>query len=150
MNNKKTTNRMISLMSRQSLKTSRMRNTFVMITIALASALLTGILAFAMGQDEQNRKELAHRQQVGFYNLTREQVEGLKRDERISFQILVKTGIPSEMGNFDLMPRYVSEMSDEIRVGQLESGELPTQDDQVAVCGAMLRKWGWNPRWGAV
>ena len=149
MNSKKITSKMISLMSGQSLKTSHMRNIFVMITIALASALLTGILAFAMGQEEQNRKELAHRQQVGYYNLTEEQVDALKRDERISYQIQVKTGVLSEIGSFSLMPFYVSEISDEIRIGQLESGTLPEQDDQVAVCGAMLRKMGVEPKVGS-
>ncbi len=149
MNNKKTTSKMISLMSRQSLKTSRMRNIFVMITITLASALLTGILTFAMGQEQQNRKELSHRQQVGFYNLTKEQTEALKGDERISFQIQIKTGVATGMGNFDLMPYYVSEMTDEIRIGQLESGTLPAQDDEVAVCGAMLRKMGVESKVGS-
>lgn len=149
MNSKKTTNKMISLMARQSLKISRMRNIFVMLTIVLASALLTGILAFSMGQEEQNRRMLAHRQQVGFYNLTKEQAQALGRDERISFQIQVKTGVLTEMGSFGLMPYYVSEMSDEIRVGQLESGTLPTQDDEVAVCGAMLRKMGVDPKVGS-
>ena len=43
MNNKKITAKMISRMSKQSLKSSRMRNIFVMITIVLASALLTAI-----------------------------------------------------------------------------------------------------------
>lgn len=149
MNSKKITNKMIFLMSRQSLKTSRMRNIFVMITIALASALLTGILAFAMGQEEQNRKELAHRQQVSFYNLTEEQVEALKRDERISCQIQVKTGVLTGMGNFDLMPCYVSEMTDEIRIGRLECGTLPTQECEVAVCAAMLRKMDVEPKVGS-
>lgn len=148
MNSNKTMKKMISLMSRQSLKTSRMRNIFVMITIVLASALLTGILTFAMGQEERSKKELAHRQQVGYYNLTEEQVNALKRDERISFQIQVKTGILTEMGNFGIIPCYVSEMSDEIRIGQLESGTLPEQDDQVAVCEAMLQKMGLEPKVG--
>lgn len=149
MNSKKTTNKRISLMARQSLKISRMRNIFVMLTIVLASALLTGILAFSMGQEEQNRRMLAHRQQVGFYNLTKEQAQALGRDERISFQIQVKTGVLTEVGSFGLMPYYVSEMSDEIRVGQLESGTLPTQEDEVAVCGAMLRKMGVDPKVGS-
>ena len=39
MNSKKTSKQMIALMSRQSLKSSRMRNVFVMVTIVLASAL---------------------------------------------------------------------------------------------------------------
>lgn len=149
MNNRKITNKIISYMSRQSLKTSRMRNMFVMITIILASALLTGILAFAMGQEEQNRRELAHRQQVSFYNLTEEQVEALREDERLSFQIQVKTGVPAEIGSFNLLPCYVSELSDEIRVGSLEDGTLPQQDNEVAVCAAALRKMGLEPQVGS-
>lgn len=62
-------------MSKQSLKSSRMRNIFVMITIVLASALLTTILMFAVGQNQQVKNDLSHRQQVGYYNLTNEQVE---------------------------------------------------------------------------
>ena len=50
MNNKKTVKKMIFQMSKQSLKASRLRNMFVMVTIALASALLTAILMFAAGQ----------------------------------------------------------------------------------------------------
>ena len=40
MSEKRMTGKMISLMARQSLKTNRMRNIFVSITIVLASALL--------------------------------------------------------------------------------------------------------------
>lgn len=149
MNSKRITGKMISLMTRQSLKTSRMRNFFVMITIVLASALLTGLLTFVMGREEQNRRELAHRQQVAYYNLSEEQAKALEEDERISCKILVKTGVLTEMENFHLMPCYVSEMSDEIRVGQLESGALPARDDEVAVCGAMLRKMGVEARVGS-
>ena len=46
MSEKKVAGKMISVMSGQSLKTSRMRNIFVMITIILASALLMVILMF--------------------------------------------------------------------------------------------------------
>ena len=91
MNNKKITAKMISQMSKQSLQSSRMRNIFVMITIVLASALLTAILMFAIGQNQQVKNDLSHRQQVGYYNLTTEQVERLKTDERIAYQIHVKT-----------------------------------------------------------
>ena len=97
---------MISLMSRQSLKASRMRNIFVMITIVLASALLTAILMFAAGQKQQEKTELSHRQQVSYYNLTEEQAEKLERDDRIACQIRVKTGVLSEMEGFDVMPYY--------------------------------------------
>ena len=77
---------MIALMSRQSLKSSRMRNVFVMVTIVLASALLMAIMMFAAGQREENSRQLSHAQQVGYYNLTDKQVEALKADERIAYQ----------------------------------------------------------------
>ena len=70
MSGKKTAKHMIALMSRQSLKTGRMRNIFVSITIVLAAALLTAILMFVQGQRTETARELSHAQQVGYYNLT--------------------------------------------------------------------------------
>ena len=138
MSSKKISLKMITQMSKQSLKSGRMRNIFVMITIVLASALLTAIIMFAMGQNQQVRNELSHRQQVGYYNLTDEQVETLKNDERIAYQIQVKTGTLSEMDGFDIMPYYVSELSDKIQIGELESGRHPETENEIAVQEAML------------
>lgn len=59
MNNKKITAKMISLMSKQSLKSSRMRNIFVMITIVLAAALLMAISMYAVGQQEDNQRRIS-------------------------------------------------------------------------------------------
>lgn len=142
MNNKKITAKMISLMSKQSLKSSRMRNIFVMITIVLAAALLMAISMYAVGQQEDNQRRLSHAQEVGYYNLTNEQVETLKDDERIAYQIQVKMGTTSEMDGFEVIPYYVSELSDKIQIGELESGKLPVQENEIAVQGAMLKKMG--------
>lgn len=149
MNNKKITAKMISRMSKQSLKSSRMRNIFVMITIVLASALLTTILMFAVGQNQQVKNDLSHRQQVGYYNLTNEQVEMLKADDRIAYQIQVKTGVLSPMDGFDVMPYYVSELSDKIQIGELLEGKLPEKENEIAAQAAMLKKMGVNPKVGS-
>ena len=140
---------MISRMSKQSLKSSRMRNIFVTVTIVLTSALLSAILMFAAGQKQQEKNELSHRQQVGYYELTQEQVEKLKSDERIAFQILVKTGILTEMDGFDVMPYYVSELSDQIQIGELEEGSLPEAENEIAVQHAMLNRMGIEPAVGS-
>ena len=131
---------MISTMSKSSLKTSRLRNIFVMITIILASSLLTVILMFAVGQNEKTKRGLSHAQEVGYYNLTEEQVEKLKNDERIAYQIQVKTGTVSEMNEFSIIPYYVSELSDKIRIAELESGKLPQAENEIAVQKSMLEK----------
>lgn len=145
MSSKKITSKMILLMSKQSLKSSSMRNIFVMITIVLSSALLTTILMFAMGQNQQVKNNLSHSPQVGYYNLTDEQVEALKADERIAYQIQVKTGILSEMDGFDVIPYYVSELSDKIQIGEVLSGSLPEKESEVALQAALLEKMGIDP-----
>ncbi len=149
MNNKKISSKMIAQMSRQSLKSSRMRNIFVMITIVLASALLMAILMYAVGQREENQRQLSHAQEVGYYNLSDSQVEALKSDERIAYQIQVKTGTPSEMDGFEVIPYYVSELSDKIQIGELENGALPEEENEIAVQGAMLEKMGITPSVGS-
>ena len=145
----KISNDMISTMSKSSLKTSRLRNIFVMITIILASSLLTVILMFGMGQNEKTKRDLSHAQQVGYYNLNEEQVEKLKNDERIAYQIEVKTGTVSEMDEFSVIPYYVSELTDQIRIAELESGNLPQKENEIAVQKNMLEKLNVNPEIGS-
>lgn len=145
----KISNDMISTMSKSSLKTSRLRNIFVMITIILASSLLTVILMFGMGQNEKTKRDLSHAQQVGYYNLNEEQVEKLKNDERIAYQIEVKTGTVSEMDEFSVIPYYVSELSDQIRIAELESGNLPQKENEIAVQKNMLEKLNVTPEIGS-
>lgn len=149
MSSKKISSKMIAQMSKQSLKSSRMRNIFVMITIVLASALLMAILMYAVGQREDNARQLSHAQEVGYYNLSDSQVEALKADERIAYQIQVKTGTPSEMDGFEIISYYVSELSDKIQIGELESGTLPEKENEIAVQGAMLEKMGVAPGAGS-
>lgn len=140
---------MISTMSKSSLKTSRLRNIFVMITIILASSLLTVILMFAVGQNEKTKRDLSHAQEVGYYNLTEEQVEKLKNDERIAYQVQVKTGTVSEMDGFSIIPYYVSQLSDKIRIAELESGKLPQAENEIAVQKSMLEKLNVSPKVGS-
>lgn len=148
MNNKIAKN-MISIMSKSSLKTSKLRNIFVIITIILASSLLTVILMFGLGQKEKTKRDLSHTQQVGYYNLTEEQVEKLKNDERIAYQIQVKTGTISQINKFDIIPYYVSELSDKIHIAELESGNLPKKENEIAVQKAMLEKLDISPEIGS-
>lgn len=142
MSSKRIRTKMLTQMSKQSLKYSLMRNTFVMITIALASALLMAILMYAAGQKEDTKRQLSHAQQVGYYNLSASQAEALKMDERIAYQIQVKTGAVSDMDGFSVIPYYVSELSDEIRIAETKSGKLPDRGNEIAVQAAMLKKMG--------
>lgn len=143
------TSNMITQMTKQSLKSSRMRNTFVMITIILAASLLAAILMFAAGQKQRTKNDLSHRQQASYYNLTDEQVRLLANDGRLGYQIRVKSGILSQMDGYDIMPFYVNELSDQIQIGELLDGSLPEAENEIAVQAALLNKMGIAPSIGS-
>lgn len=79
---------------------------------------------------------------MGYYNLTDKQVEALKADERIAYQIQVKTGALTEMDDFSVMPYCVSELSDKIQIGELESGRLPEEEKRDCCAGGNAEKNG--------
>ena len=54
----------------------------------------------------------------------------------------VKTGAVSDMAGFSVIPYYVSELSDEIRIAETKSGKLPERGNEIAVQAAMLKKMG--------
>ncbi|MCM1270761.1 MAG: ABC transporter permease [Ruminococcus flavefaciens] len=135
----------ISLMAKQSLKSGKLRNIFVVITIVLATALLSVILLFGAADSAANKEQLSHIQQAGFYNLTKEQLAELKSIEEIAYSVTVKTGTLSPQEDFDIMPYYVSELSDKIKIGKLEFGRLPEQMNEVAVAEGMMKKLNIDP-----
>ncbi|MCI9173419.1 MAG: ABC transporter permease [Lachnospiraceae bacterium] len=149
MEDRKAAGKMISSMAKESLKANRMRNIFVMTAIVLVAALLSAILMFASGQRQKTENELSHRQQVVYVNLTRQQMEALKREERMSYQIQGKSGVLTELDGYDVMPHYVSELSDQIRAGELESGKMPRTKQEIAVPKALLLKMGVSPEAGS-
>lgn len=131
-------------MARQSLKSGKLRNISVMITIILATALLSVILLFGVADHTVSKEKISHIQQAGFYNLTEEQLSALESAEEISYSMTVKTGTLSPQEDFDIIPYYVSELSDKIKIGTLESGRLPEQINEVAVAEGMIKKLNIN------
>ena len=131
-------------MARQSLKSGKLRNISVMITIILATALLSVILLFGIADHTVSKEKISHIQQAGFYNLTEEQLSALESAEEISYSMTVKTGTLSPQEDFDVIPYYVSELSDKIKIGTLESGRLPEQINEVAVAEGMIKKLNIN------
>ncbi len=148
MSKKRIQSRMIAEMAKSSLKAGRLKNIFVMVTIFLSVSLLSGILLFAVGQQEETRRQLSHVQHVVYYELSAEQMGKLKQDGRIRYLLEAKSGITSELDGYSVTPWYVSELSDEIFVGELTEGTLPAKGNQAAVQAALLEKMGIEPKIG--
>ncbi len=148
MSEKKIKREMLSLMARSSLKSGKLRNTFMVVTIFLSVSLLTVILLFGAGSREETRRRLSHSQHAAYFELDESQISKLESDKRISYSIRVKAGITSEQDDYSVTPRYVSSLSEEIRAGTLTEGVLPEQADEAAVEAEFLKKMNVSPKPG--
>lgn len=148
MNDKKVQSHMISLMAKKSLRSGRLRNIFVMTTIFLSVSLLSVILLFASGTREETKRQLKSSQQAIYFDLTPGQLEALHQDERLSYLLEEKTGITTELADCSITPRYISELSGQIKTGTLKDGTLPNAFHQAAVQAEFLEKIGVKPAIG--
>lgn len=140
MTNKNLQTKTISRMAKSSLRAGTTRNIFVMVTIILSVSLLTAVFMFGAGTQEEKRRKMEDAPHAVFGNVTQEMAAALRMDDRLSYTVEAKQGIPTEMEGYHVIPRYVEKLSDGINLGKLEEGKLPQKINEVAVQAEYLKK----------
>ncbi len=67
----------------RSLRSGKMRNLFIMITVALSAALISGLAGFAFGMDKKEERDLAVSPHVLYTGLDSGQAAALSKDGRV-------------------------------------------------------------------
>ncbi len=135
----------------RSLKSGKMRNSFIIITVALCAALISGLAGFALAMDKKEDRELAMQPHVVYGDLRNEQVEALKSDGNIEDMVRYKQGGSMEVENYEIRPVYFSDegkMIESMRMNIAE-GRYPEKPDEAAVSKKYLKRLGIEPVIGA-
>lgn len=135
----------------RSLRSGKMRNIFIIITVALSAALISGLAGFSAAYDKAEERELATQPQVIYRDLTDEQTEGLKNDERTEDMVLYKNGNTLEVENYMVRPVYCAEDGKAIKYArsQITEGRYPEKQNEAAVSKTYLERIGQEPAIGA-
>ena len=143
MNYEKNNNgKVIGKLARDSIKTSKMRNAFIAVTIILSVSLLMVMSLFTVEMKEADKRAMARAQHVIYYNLTDDQLHRLSQDSRVSYLTLGKRGQAVEIDNYKLVPVYADGNSMEIKTMNLLDGKLPVQENEVLVSREYLEQIG--------
>lgn len=134
--------KVIGKLARDSIKTSKMRNAFIAVTIILSVSLLMVMSLFTVEMKEADKRAMARAQHVIYYNLTDDQLHRLSQDSRVSYLTLGKRGQAVEIDNYKLAPVYADGNSMEIKTMNLLDGKLPVQENEVLVSRAYLEQIG--------
>lgn len=131
----------------RSLKSGKMRNIFIIITVALSATLISGLAGFAAAYDKAEEQELETMPQVVYRDISDEQIESLRNDERTEDMILYKLGSVMEIENYIIRASYYSEDGENIKYVRslITEGSYPEKIDEAAVSKVYMRKIGKEP-----
>ena len=135
----------------RSLRAGKMRNIFIIITVALSAALISGLTGFALAMDKKEDRELAVQPHVIYGDLSNEQVEALKNDGSMEDIVRYKQGGSMEAENYEIRPVYFSDEGKIIESMRLNitEGRYPEKPNEAAVSKEYLKKLGIGPVIGA-
>ena len=135
----------------RSLRAGKMRNIFIIITVALSAALISGLTGFALAMDKKEDRELAVQPHVIYGDLSNEQVEALKNDGSMEDIVRYKQGGSMEAENYEIRPAYFSDEGKIIESMRLNitEGRYPEKPNEAAVSREYLKKLGIGPVIGA-
>lgn len=135
----------------RSLRAGKMRNIFIIITVALSAALISGLTGFALAMDKKEDRELAVQPHVIYGDLSNQQVEALKNDGSMEDIVRYKQGGSMEAENYEIRPAYFSDEGKIIESMRLNitEGRYPEKPNEAAVSKEYLKKLGIGPVIGA-
>lgn len=135
----------------RSLKAGKLRNLFVIITIAMTAALISGLAGFSAGIEKEEERELSFMQHVVYANITDEQIESLQNDDRIEEMVIYKRGSSFEADGYVLNAGYFQNSAGRIKtpVTELSMGQYPEKMDEIVVDKAYMECIGKEAETGA-
>ena len=139
---------MLRQLALSSLKASKMRNIFILITIILSVSLLSGVALTTNAMNVKNKRNLESMQHVLYHNLTSEQVEKLRTDELISEFLSCKNGKALEKDGYLVVPYYLEQNDSVMSNANIVEGRYPENFNEALVDKKLMEELGVNPSLG--
>lgn len=148
---KNNNSKIVSKIAFRSLKAGKMRNIFVIITIAMTAALISGLAGFQAGNEKEEERELSSMQHVIYANITDKQIENLQNDERIEDMVIYKSGSSFETDGYVLNAGYFQNNTSRIKnlMTEISEGHYPEKMDEIVVDKAYMECIGKEAEIGA-
>lgn len=132
----------IGKIAKSSIRYSRMRNIFVILTIALSVSLLAVMGMFAIGNREANKKIISGMQHVIFEKVDQNQITQLSQDENLEEYLLYKSGKPVTVDDYMYNPIYFDVKDGKMETMEVSEGTYPQKENEAAVYPEFMKELG--------
>lgn len=126
----------------RSLKTSRMKTFFVVITIILSVLLVAGIGFSSSSMLETYKTQINAMQHVIYNNTDSTNNESLLKDSRVDSMVMTKYGKGMEVENYIVMPVYLEQIETQMKLSKVVEGNYPQALDEIAVDKSYMNRIG--------
>lgn len=137
----------------QSVKSSGIRNIFVIITIALSVSLVMVMALFYFGTWTAEKRQTENMQHIIYYQTDEEQLAQLAEDERTEYVLPMKTGKRVEIDGITVEPvNYAEQPLKDQGVGidtiDLVKGRIPEAENEIVLADAYCKAAGIEEKLG--
>lgn len=138
-------------LAKRSLKFGKMRNLFIIITVALSAALISGLAGFTYAMDKIEERELEFMPHATYTDINDEQLENIASDSRINDFLRYKRSTVTEVDNYIIRAAYFSDEAKIITTPRLNlaEGRYPEKINEAAVPKKYMEAIGKEPVIGA-
>lgn len=143
------TSRIVKKYAKRSISQSRVKTLLSVLTIALAVALLSGFALSVIGMETETKRGLLMSSQMLYHNLSDEQMQALRHDERISDSKIYMQAANTQIENYLVIPVYIEQNDSQIIMDEIVEGQYPIGLYDVAVDKAYLEQLGLPVELGA-
>lgn len=143
------TNAIVKRISSKNIYANRKRNIFTILTIALASALLSAIMLYGFGVPQETKNLNKNTAQIVFHAISEQQGQELYNQEKVAwvgeFSNVFTEQINHSTVNFTYANAYMLKSQN-----MSYSGDLPTAEDEILVQESFLDSLGYSNELGQI
>lgn len=137
--------RILRKLTLRGIRTGKSRNIFIIITVALSAALITGMALFSAAIERREELQMEQVQHVIYENVTPKQMEQMEKDERTECLVAYKQGKTMEVDNYMILPCYYEQKKTQILMTEIVEGYYPQTIGEIAVDKSYMRQIGKEP-----
>ncbi len=139
---KNNNNKVIHNIAKASLKESKIKNIFMTVTISLAICFIMVLGLASLNYKTYEREIVKGMQDCIYYDVSKEQIDGLKSNENVSCVMEYRSGFEKEIGNIKIKPIYYDYKVQEINTQKLSKGNFPTKPNEVVIDVLVAKELG--------
>ena len=141
------TSAIVKRISSKNISANRKRNIFTILTIALASALLSAIMLYGFGVPQETKNLNKNTAQIVFHAISEQQGQELYNQEKVAWIGEFSNAFTEQINHSTVNFTYAN--ADMLKSQNMSySGDLPTEEDEILVQESFLDSLGYSNELG--